>query len=77
MKAEYQDIYFNIAEMGLIASGFKLHKECRKMLTTPVRPQTNTARDDPIGNFDKLISHVDSDVIDLDHARGMGTSVKL
>ena len=47
------------------------------MLTTPVRPQTNTARDDPIGNFDKLISHVDSDVIDLDHARGMGTAVKL
>ena len=27
-KVEYQEIYFNIAEMDLIASEFKLHKEC-------------------------------------------------
>ena len=26
------------------------------MVTRPVRPQTNTTRDDPIGNFDNFIT---------------------
>ena len=58
-------MYFNIAEMDLIASEFKLHKECRKMLTRSVRFQADTAR------------HIHSHVIDLDHPLGMGTAVKL
>ena len=58
-KAEYQQTYFNIVEMDLIASEFKLHKECRKMLIRPVQTQTDTTRGDPIGNFVKLISHID------------------
>ena len=44
--------------MDLIASEFKLHKE-PKMLARPVRPQTGTTRGDLIGNFDKLVSHID------------------
>ena len=44
--------------MNLIAFAFKLHKEYRKMLTRPVRPQTDTTRSDPSGNFDKLVSHI-------------------
>ena len=44
--------------MDLIASEFKLHKE-PKMLARPVRPQTDTTRGDLIGNFDKLVSHID------------------
>ena len=39
--------------MDLIASEIKLRKECRKILTRPVRPQTDTTRGGPIGNFDK------------------------
>ena len=48
-KAEYQITYLNFVEMDLTASEFKLHKECRKMLTRPVRPQTDTTR----------VSHID------------------
>ena len=58
-KAEYQQIYFNIVEMDLIASQFKLYKECQKILTRPVRPQTDNTQGDPIGNFVKLVSHID------------------
>ena len=58
-KAKYQQIYSNFVEMDLIASEFKLHKECQKMLTRPVRLQTNTTQGDLIGNFDKLVSHID------------------
>ena len=63
--------------MDLITYEFKLHKECRKMQTRPARPLTDTNRGDPIGNFDKLVSHIDSYVMDLDDPLGMGTSVKL
>ena len=76
-KAEYQEIFFNIAEMDLIASQFKLHKECWKMLTRPIRVQTNTDRGNPIGNFDKLVSHIDFHLMDLDYALDMGTAVRL
>ena len=31
----------------------------------------------PLGNFDKLVSHIDLHVINLDHPLGMETSVKL
>ena len=58
-KANYQQTYFNFVEMDLIASEFKLHKECQKMLTRPVRPQTDTTQGDLIGNFDKLVSDID------------------
>lgn len=34
-------------------------------------------RRDPIHNVDKLVSHVDSCVLDLDHPPGLGTAVKL
>ena len=63
--------------MDLIASEFKLHKECRKMLIRPVRTQTHTTRGDPIGNFVKLVSHIDWHVIGLDNPLGMGTALKL
>ena len=63
--------------MDLIACEYILHKDCRKMVTRPVRPQTDTTRGDPIDNLDKLISRVGSRVIDLDHSPGMGTAVKL
>ena len=58
LKAVYQQIYFNFVEMDLIASEFILHRS-RKMLTRHVRPQTDTTRDYLIGNFDKLVSHID------------------
>ena len=45
--------------MDLIASEFILHRESRKMLKRHVRPQTDTTIDDLIGNFDKLVSHID------------------
>ena len=32
---------------------------------------------DPVSNFDKLVSHIHSHVIGLDHPLGMGTAVKL
>ena len=47
------------------------------MLSRPVRPQTDTTRGDPIGNFDKLVGHIDSLVICFDNSLGMGTAVKL
>ena len=47
------------------------------MLTRPVRPQTDTTRGDHIGNFDKLVSNIDSHVIRFDNTLGMGTAVKL
>ena len=47
------------------------------MQTRPARPLTDTNRGDPIGNFDKLVSHIDSYVMDLDDPLGMGTAVKL
>ena len=53
-KAKYQEIYFNIAEIDVISSEFKLLKECRKMLT---KPHTDTTHGDPI---DKLVSHINS-----------------
>ena len=34
--AKYQQIYFKFVEMDLIASEFKLHKECQKMLIRPM-----------------------------------------
>ena len=76
-KTEYQEIYFDFTEMDLIISEFKLHKECQKMRTRPARPLMDTTRCDPIGNFDKLVSHIDSYVMDLDNPLGMGTAVKL
>ena len=76
-KTEYQEIYFDFTEMDLITSEFKLHKECQKMRTRPARPLMDTTRCDPIGNFDKLVSHIDSYVMDLDDPLGMGTAVKL
>ena len=63
--------------MDLIASEFKLQKECRRILASSVQPQTDTTRGDPIGNFDKLVRHIDSHVIDLDDTLGMGTAMKL
>ena len=48
-----------------------------KLRTRPARPLMDTTRCDPIGNFDKLVSHIDSYVMDLDNPLGMGTAVKL
>ena len=48
-----------------------------RMLTRPVGPQTNTTWGDPIDNFDKLVTHIDSHVIGLDNSLGRGTAVKL
>ena len=66
-EAEYQKAYFNFVEMDLIVSEFKLHKECQKMLTRPVRPQTDTTR----------VSHIDWHVIGFENPLEMGTAVKL
>lgn len=63
--------------MDLIASEYKLYKECQKMMKRPVWPQTDTTRRDPIDNFDKLVSNVGSCVLDLDHPPGLGTAMKL
>ena len=76
-KTEYQEIYFDFTEIDLITSEFKFHKECQKLRTRPARPLMDTTRCDPIGNFDKLVSHIDSYVMDLDNPLGMGTAVKL
>ena len=76
-KANYQQIYFNFVEMDLIAYEFKLHKERQKMLTRPVRPQTDTTQGDLIGNFDKLVSDIDWRVTGIDKPLGMETAVKL
>ena len=47
------------------------------MLTRHVRPQTDTTRDDLIGNFDKLVIHIDWHVTDINNRLGMGNAVKL
>ena len=47
------------------------------MLTRHVRPQTDTTIDDLIGNFDKLVSHIDWHVTDINNRLGMGKAVKL
>lgn len=75
-KSEYRDMYYEIAAIDLIASEFKLHKECRKALTRPLKlscaPPGN-----PIGDINKLISFIDTHVIDLDHPLGMGAALRL
>ena len=48
-----------------------------RMLARPVGPQTDTTWGDPIDNFDKLVTHIDSHVIGLDNPLGRGTAVKL
>ena len=75
-KAVYRQIYFNFAERDLIASEFILHKEL-KILKRHVRPQTDTIVCDLIGNFDKLVSHIDWHVTDVNNPLGMGKAVKL
>ena len=47
------------------------------MLTRPVRLHTNTTGGDLIGNFDKLVSHIDWHVTDINNRLGMGKAVKL
>ena len=47
------------------------------MLTRHARPLTDTTIDDLIGNFDKLVSHIDWHVIDINNSLGMGKAVKL
>ena len=47
------------------------------MLTRPVRLQTYTTGGDLIGNFDKLVSHIDWHVTDVNNPLGMGKAVKL
>ena len=47
------------------------------MLTRHVRPQADTTIDDLIGNFDKLVSHIDWHVTDINNRLGMGKAVKL
>ena len=42
-----------------------------------MQPQTDTARGDPIGNFDQLVINIDSHVINLDHPLVLVTAVKL
>ena len=42
-----------------------------------MRPQTDTARGDLIGNFDKLVSHIDWHVTGIDNPLGMRKVVKL
>ena len=66
-----------MVEMDLIISEFKLHKECRKILTRTVRLQRDTTRDDPIVIFVKLVSHIEWHVIGLNNLFGMGKAVKL
>ena len=48
-----------------------------RMLARPVGPQTDTTCGDPIDNFDKLVTHIDSHVIGLDNPLRRGTAVKL
>ena len=74
-NAAYQRL--DIAETDLTASKFKVHKECQKMLMRAVQPQTNTKQSDAIDNFDKLVSHINTYVMDLNHPLRMGTAVKL
>ena len=62
--------------MDLIASEFILHRS-RKMLIRHVRPQTDITRDCLIGNFDKLVSHIDWHVTEINNPLGMGKAVKL
>ena len=57
-NAAYQRL--DIAETDLTASKFKVHKECQKMLMRAVQPQTDTNQSDAIGNFDKLVSHINN-----------------
>ena len=47
------------------------------MLTRPVRLHTNTTGGNLIGNFDKLVSHIDWHVTDINNRLGMGKAVKL
>ena len=47
------------------------------MLTRHVWPQTDTTGGNPVGNFDKLVSHIDWHVTGIDNPHGMGKSVKL
>ena len=47
------------------------------MLTRHARPLTDTTIDDLIGNFDKLVSHIDWHVTDVNNPLGMGKAVKL
>ena len=75
-KLNINKFIINFVEMDLIASEFKLHKE-PKMLTRPVRPQTDTTRGDLIGNFDKLVSHIDWHITGIDNPLGMRKAVKL
>ena len=74
-NAAYQRL--DIAETDLTASKFKVHKECQKMLMRAVQPQTDTNQSDAIGNFDKLVSHINTHVMDLNHPIRIGTAVKL
>ena len=46
------------------------------MLTRPLRPQTDTTRGDLIGNFDKLVNHMDWHVTGIDNPLGMRKAVK-
>ena len=47
------------------------------MLTRPLRPQADTTRGDLIGNFDKLVNHIDWHVTGIDNPLGMRKAVKL
>ena len=47
------------------------------MLTRHVQPQTDTTGGDLIGNFDKLVIHIDWHVTDINNPLGMGKAVKL
>ena len=49
----------------------------RKILTRPVRPQADTTGGDLIGNFDKLVIHIDWHVTGFDNPHRMGKTVKL
>ena len=43
------------------------------MLTRHVWPQTDTTGGNPVGNFDKLVSHIDWHVTGIDNPHGMGS----
>ena len=47
------------------------------MLTRPVPAETDTTQGDLIGNFDKLVSHIDWHVTGIDNALGMRKALKL
>ena len=69
-KPKYIELWNRIIDVDLVAAEFKYHDKCHKELTRPLKDPL-LSKPQQIGNFDRIVEHINKYVLDLNQVVSM------